>query len=147
MHKQRIKMKEQSKFVFYRFYKGQMMAFDLPESAFMVYMADLNEIRKLGYNTLRPLRTHLGCLGIGRRSFERCIMKTTSMGLLKRVAVDGKYDYFWDMEAYNRLIQIVSTTTKYTVLREFCNKAFEKDKRTVMSITYDEIQELSAHKW
>ena len=132
---------------FYKFYKGLMMAFDLPESAFMVYMADLNEIRKLGYNTLRPLRTHLGYLGIGRRSFERCIMKTTSMGLLKRVAVDGKYDYFWDMEAYNRLIQIVSTTTKYTVLREFCNKAFEKDKRTVMSITYDEIQELSAHKW
>ena len=132
---------------FYKFYKGLMMAFDLPESAFMVYMADLNEIRKLGYNTLRPLRTHLGCLGIGRRSFERCIMKTTSMGLLKRVAVDGKYDYFWDMEAYDRLIQIVSTTTKYTVLREFCNKAFEKDKRTVMSITYDEIQELSAHKW
>ena len=132
---------------FYKFYKGLMMAFDLPESAFMVYMADLNEIRKLGYNTLRPLRTHLGCLGIGRRSFERCIMKTTSMGLLKRVDVDGKYDYFWDMEAYNRLIQIVSTTTKYTVLREFCNKAFEKDKRTVMSITYDEIQELSAHKW
>ena len=140
-------MKAKKAPAFYKFYKGLMMAFDLPESAFMVYMADLNEIRKLGYNTLRPLRTHLGCLGIGRRSFERCIMKTTSMGLLKRVAVDGKYDYFWDMEAYNRLIQIVSTTTKYTVLREFCNKAFEKDKRTVMSITYDEIQELSAHKW
>ena len=140
-------MKDQSKFVFYRFYKGLMMAFDLPESAFMVYMADLNTIRELSYNTLRPMSAHLGCLGIGRRSFERCIKKTTSMGLLKRVAVDGKYDYFWDMEAYDRLIQIVSTTTKYTVLREFCNKAFEKDKRTVMSITYDEIQELASQKW
>ena len=60
----------------------------------MVYMADLNIIRELGYNTLRPMSAHLGCLGIGRRSFERCIKKTTSMGLLKRVAVDGKYDSF-----------------------------------------------------
>ena len=52
---------------FYKFYKGLMMAFDLPESAFMVYMADLNKIRELGYNTLRPMSAHLGCLGIGRR--------------------------------------------------------------------------------
>ena len=27
------------------FYKGLMMAFDLPESAFMVYMADLDALR------------------------------------------------------------------------------------------------------
>ena len=41
---------------FYKFYKGLMMAFDLPESAFMVYMADLDALRNLGYNTTRPMK-------------------------------------------------------------------------------------------
>ena len=139
-------MKEQKRFSFYKFYKGLMMAFDLPESAFMVYMADLNALKNLGYNTVRPTNTHLGNLGIGRRVFERCVKKTIDMGLLKRKPIDGKYDYIWDMEAYNRLISIVSSTSRFTVLRKFCDKAFDEDHRTVMSITYDEIQELASEE-
>ena len=69
------------------------------------------------------------------------------MGLLKRIPVNGMYDYFWDMEVYDRLIQIVSTTSKYQSIRKFCNKAFSEDNRTVMSITYDEIKALEAEEW
>ena len=67
---------------FYKFYKGLMMAFDLPESAFMVYMADLNAQRSLGYKTIRPTKEHLGCLGMRRHTFEKCVEKAEWMGLL-----------------------------------------------------------------
>lgn len=140
-------MKDKRRYQFFKLYKGLMMAFDQPVAVFMVYMADLNVVRELGFNTIRPMKSHLGCLGIGRRVFESCVSKTTSMGLLKRVVIDGKYDYLWNMESYDRLIQIVSATSKFQVLRKFCDKAFEQDKRTVLSITYDEIKTLEAEDW
>lgn len=135
-------MKKQKSPTFYRFYKGLMMAFDLPESAFMVYMADLDALRNLGHNTVRPLNAHLHYLGIGRRSFERCVTKSISMGLLKRIPVDGMYDYIWDMRVYERLVRIVSSTNSYTALRPFCRRVFEDESRNVMSVTEDEICEL-----
>ena len=140
-------MKDKRRYQFYKLYKGLMMAFDLPEAVFMVYMADLNQVRELGFNTIRPLKSHLGCLGFGRRVFECCVKKTITMGLLKRIPFNGMYDYYWDMEAYDRLIQIVSATSKYQSIRKFCNMAFSEDNRTVMSITYDEIKALEAEEW
>lgn len=143
IHKQRIKMKEQKSYAFCKLYKGLMMAFGLPESAFMAYMADLYNMRKAGYNTVRSVRNHISCLGIGRYAFDKCVEKTERMGLLKRVAVDGKYDYIWDMKVYDKLLQIVSVTSSYVELQTFCKKVFDDEKRSVLSITWDEIEELS----
>ena len=124
---------------FYKFYKGLMMAFDLPESAFMVYMADLNAQRSLGYKTIRTTKEHLGCLGMRRHTFEKCVEKAERMGLLKRIPIDGMYDYFWDMEAYNKLIKIVSNQWSHVKLRKFSDWAFNKNNRSVMSICYEDI--------
>ena len=132
-------MKEKKIPTFYKFYKGLMMAFDLPESAFMVYMADLDALRNLGYNTTRPMKEHLGCLGMRRHTFEKCVEKAERMGLLKRIPIDGMYDNFWDMEAYNRLVKIVSNQWSYVKLRKFSDWAFNKNKRNVMSITDEDI--------
>ena len=132
-------MKEQKNPTFYKFYKGLMMAFDLSEAAFMVYMADLDALREMGHNTIRPLKSHLGYLGIRRHTFEKCVEKTERMGLLKRIPIDGMYDYFWDMEAYNRLVKIVSNQWSYVKLRKFSDWAFNKNKRNVMSITDEDI--------
>lgn len=136
-------MKEQKSYAFCKLYKGLMMAFGLPESAFMAYMADLNNLRNAGFNTVRPLRIHLGILGIGRYAFEKCVKKTERMGLLKKVVIDGKYDYIWDMRVYDQLLLIISVNNSYVVLQDFCNKVFNDDRRTVMSITNKEIEELS----
>lgn len=140
-------MKEKKIPTFYKFYKGLMMAFDLPESAFMVYMADLDALRNLGHKTTRSLDAHLNHLGIGRRTFNRCVCKTIRMGLLERVPVDGMYDYFWDMQAYDRLVRIVSSTNSYVALRSFCKRVFDDDKRSVLSITEDEIYKLRETQW
>lgn len=132
-------MKEQKNPTFYKFYKGLMMAFDLSEAAFMVYMADLDALREMGHNTIRPLKSHLGYLGIRRYTFEKCVEKTERMGLLKRIPIDGMYDYFWDMEAYNKLIKIVSNQWSYVKLRKFSDWAFNKNNRSVMSIGDEDI--------
>lgn len=132
-------MREQKTPAFYKFYKGLMMAFDLPESAFMVYMADLDVLRNLGYNTIRPMKEHLGCLGLRRHTFEKCVEKAEWMGLLKRVPIDGMYDYIWDMQAYDKLIKIVSSRWSYVQLRRFTDWAFTKNHRSVMSIADEEI--------
>lgn len=135
-------MKEQKNYPFYKFYKGLMLAFDLPESAFMVYMADLDALRNLGHKTVRPLNAHLNHLGFGRRTFERCVNKSIRMGLLERVPIDGMYDYFWDMQVYDRLVRIVSSTNSYVALRSFCRKVFDDEDRSVLSVTDDEICKL-----
>ena len=132
-------MKEQKNPTFYKFYKGLMMAFDLSEAAFMVYMADLDALREMGHNTIRPLKSHLGYLGIRRYTFEKCVEKTERMGLLKRIPIDGMYDYFWDMEAYNKLIKIVSNQWSHVQLRKFSDWAFNKNNRSVMSIGDEDI--------
>lgn len=136
-------MKEQKSYPFCKLYKGLMMAFKLPESAFMAYMADLNQLRDMGHNTIRPMKTHLNRIGIGRRTFEHCVEKTMRMGLLERVPVDGMFEYIWDMRVYNRLLRIVSSNNSYLVLQEFCAKVFDTERRSVMSVTDDEIRQLS----
>lgn len=128
---------------FYKFYKGLMMAFKLPESAFMAYMADQNQLREKGHNTVRPMRTHLNRLGIGRRTFEHCVEKCMRMGLLERIPIDGMFEYVWDMRVYDKLLRIVNASSSYLALQDFCDRVFEKEQRSVSSVTEEEIEKLA----
>lgn len=127
---------------FYRAYKGIAMGFGAYEAVFMAYMADLDRLRMSGADTVSGLNVHMGATGMGRRSFERCVRKAVRMGLLERIPVDGRYDYVWNRTAYDRLVEIVSSNASYTVLREFCDKVFATDGRTVSSITDSEVRTL-----
>lgn len=128
---------------FYQVYKGLAMGFGTCEAFFMAYMADLDRIRMSGCNTVLGMKVHLGATGMGRRTFERCVRETVRMGLLETIPVDGKYDYVWNRTAYDRLVRIVSSTTNYTALREFCDRVFGTESREVSSITDREVQALS----
>lgn len=127
---------------FYMMYKGLLMGFDMAEAVFMVYMNDLSAQKELGYNTIRSKRAHLGYLGIGARLFDRCVAKCVSMGLMQCEVTDGKYEYLWDREAYARLVDILSVTGSHKALREFCERVFEREKRSVLSISDKEINSL-----
>lgn len=69
---------------FYQVYKGLTIGFGMYEAIFMAYMADLAERRNRGYVTVYGLKKHLEATGMGRRIFERCVSKTTRMGLLEK---------------------------------------------------------------
>lgn len=135
-------MKERKSYPFCKMYKGLMMAFTPPESVFMIYMADLEALRGKFYNTLRSKKKHMGYTNIGYRQFDQCVEKTISMGLLDRVPKNGMYDYFWDMDSFRRLLEIVNSTNSYMALQEFCERVFVKEKRTVASVTPEEITRL-----
>ena len=138
-----LQMKQQRDYAFCKMYKGLMMAFTPSESVFFVYMEDLAKLRQMGRSTIRSKKKHMAYTNIGYRLFDQCVEKAISMGLLTRIPVDGMYDYLWDMEAYQRLLMIVNTTNSYIAMKTFCDKAFDKDRRTVMSITNDEICQLA----
>lgn len=115
---------------FYQVYKGLTIGFGMYEAIFMAYMADLAERRNRGYVTVYGLKKHLEATGMGRRIFERCVSKTTRMGLLERVPVDSKYDYVWDMAAYRKLVGIVSGTNYGHEIEMYTVEQGEKrDKR------------------
>lgn len=127
---------------FYQVYKGLVMGFGPCEAVFMAYMADLDRLRMSGADTTFGLNVHLGVTGMGRRAFERCVRKTVRMGLLERIPMDGRYDYVWNRTAYGRLVEIISSTTSYTVLREFCDRVFGTEGREVASVTDNEMRTL-----
>lgn len=140
-------MKEQKSYPFCKLYKGLMMAFTPPESVFMIYMADIAALQNIGHRILRSKKKHMAYTNIGYRVFDQCVEKTIRMGLLDRIPTDGMYEYVWDMRAYNRLLKIVNSTNCYTALKEFCDKAFDTDQRSIMSITDDEIEQLAASRF
>lgn len=129
-------MKEQA--YFYKVYKGLVMGFGMSEAAFMAYMANLAERRNRGYVTVCSQKIHLAATGMGRRTFEQYVGRSIRMGLLEKVPIDGKYDYVWNMTAYLRLVEILSTTSNPVRLRTFCKEVFETQGRKVLSITDDE---------
>lgn len=127
---------------FYQVYKGLAMGFGMCEATFMAYMADLDRLKRSGADTLCGLNVHLGVTGMGRRVFERCARKAVRMGLLERVPVDSRYDYMWNVTAYDRLVEIVSANASYVILREFCDRVFEAEGREVTSVTDSEVRAL-----
>ncbi len=49
-------------------------------------MADRTRLREKGYDTLRSKRYYMENMEMGSRIFDKCVEKTTRMGLLERVA-------------------------------------------------------------
>lgn len=89
-------------------FTGLVGAFTPEEVIFMLYMADRTRLREKGYDTLRSKRYYMENMEMGSRIFDKCVEKTTRMGLLERVPVSGMYDYLWHMDSYNRLVGILA---------------------------------------
>ena len=114
----------------------------LGEIVFMLYMADLSRLRGKGFDTLRSKRTHMANTGIGSRLFDRCVRRMTALGLLERVPLKGMYDYLWDRQAYERLIEILNAPTSALDARAVGRHLFVTMERNILSISNKEIEEL-----
>lgn len=116
--------------------------FDPEEIVFMLYMADLSRLRGKGFDTLRSKRMHMANTGIGSRLFDRCVRRMTALGLLERVPLKGMYDYLWDRQAYERLIEILNAPTSALDARAVGRHLFVTMERNILSISNKEIEEL-----
>ena len=81
--------KRQHVIPFMKCFTGLVGAFTPEEVIFMLYMADRTRLREKGYDTLRSKRYYMENMEMGSRIFDKCVEKTTRMGLLERVPVSG----------------------------------------------------------
>lgn len=125
---------------FLKCFSSLVGAFTPEEVIFMLYMADRARLREKGYDTLRSKRYYMENMKIGSRIFDKCVEKTTSMGLLERISVSGMYDYLWNMEAYGRLVRVLAELRTSFRIKAFCHQMFEVEKRTVMSVSDKDVR-------
>ena len=92
-------------------------------------------------DTLRSKRYYMENMEMGSRIFDKCVEKTTRMGLLERVPVSGMYDYLWHMDSYNRLVGILAELGNPFSTRAFCHRMFDVEKRTVASVSDEEVSQ------
>ena len=107
----------------------------------MLYMADRTRLREKGYDTLRSKLYYMENMEMGSRISDKCVEKTTRMGLLERVPVSGMYDYLWHMDSYNRRVGILAELGNPLSTRAFCHRMFDVEKRTVASVSDEEVSQ------
>ena len=90
---------------------------------------------------MRSKRYYMENMEMGSRIFDKCVEKTTRMGLLERVPVSGMYDYLWHMDSYNRLVGILAKLGDSFSTRAFCHRMFDVEKRTVASVSDEEVSQ------
>lgn len=116
-------------------------AFKPAEIIFMIYMDDLNRLREKGYRTPRGKRAHMAATNLGLRAFDGCVEKTACMGLLEQRSGKGACTvYFWDTQLYARLVRILHNIGESSHAAAFCRQFFDAGKRTVCSITDEEVE-------
>lgn len=126
---------------FMKCFTGLVGAFTPEEVIFMLYMADRTRLREKGYDTLRSKRYYMENMEMGSRIFDKCVEKTTRMGLLERVPVSGMYDYLWHMDSYNRLVGILAELGNPFFYQGILSSDVRCGKRTVASVSDEEVSQ------
>jgi len=127
---------------FVKYYPSLSCMFDASEVVFILHMVDIAYLRSKGFNTVWSKGYLMKRMNIRLRIFDRCVKRMTGLGLLNRLPQDGMYDYLWNMTLYNRLLRIMTATRDTNRIKEFCRKAFVEQKRSIQSISEDEIEAL-----
>lgn len=127
---------------FIKYYPHLSCMFDASEIIFILHMLDIAYIRSKGYNTVWSKGHLMKRMNIRLRTFDRCVKRMVEMELLDRLPQDGMYDYLWNTALYNRLLRIMSATRDIDRLREFCRKIFVEQKRSIQSVSEEEIESL-----
>ena len=122
-------------------YSALRGAFKPAEIIFMMYMDDLSRLREKGYRTSRGKRAHMAATNLGLRAFGRCVEKMTHMGLLEQRLEKGACTaYFWDVRSYARLVRMLHSIGDSSRSAAFCRQFFDVGKRSVASITDEEVE-------
>lgn len=131
-----------SQFAFVKCNLNLCCMFDANEIIFIMHMVNIAYLRAEGYNTVWSKRYLMQRMNIRLRTFDRCVKRMTELKLLDRMPQEGMYDYLWNMPLYDRLLKIISATKDINRLREFCRTTFIEQKKSIQSISDDEIRSL-----
>lgn len=118
--------------------------FSPTQTRFIAHMIEAEFLKSCGYNTDYSRKEWMRKMGLTEYSFDNAVKTLMEMGILsKRNNVLGNRVYYsFDMDVYDQLIAILSATENIEKITHFCDTKFKQEKRTVESITAEEISEL-----
>ena len=116
------------------------------ESRFILHMLEVDFLKKQGYNTDWTRAEYMKRMGLNLYTFENCVRRLEKMNLLTRRHnnLRNRVYYSFNMELYDTLVNILSSTCNIDKLIEFCETKFKKGNRSIESITEEEIAELKS---
>jgi len=130
---------------FVKYYTGLSYMFSPAETRFILHMVDIEYKKQCGYYTNWTRTEYMKIMGLKEYAFDKCIDKLIQLELLSKTnnARGNKVYYSFDMEVYERLVNILNATCNIDKLTEFCKKNFIDTVRPINSITGEEIEELN----
>lgn len=121
--------------------------FDPDEMVFLINMAITHEMTLSGKRTNWNKGILMDRMNMTTSVFNRCEKRLLNLKLLEREIVTGKrYSYNLNMELYKRLIQIVTASDDFSVVKEFCKRNFIDENKSITDITDEEIDQLKETK-
>lgn len=118
--------------------------FSPTETRFIAHMIDAEFLKSYGYDTAWSRREWMRRMGLTEYSFDGAVKSLMKIGLLIKRNNDfgNRVYYTFNMELYDKLVSILSVTNNVDRLISFCEMKFRQEKRTIESITPEEISEL-----
>lgn len=120
--------------------------FNPGEARFVLHMIEADFLKKQGYDTGWTRTEYMKRMGLNLYTFERCVRKLEKMNLLTRRynTLGNRVYYSFNMDLYDRLVEILSATCHVDRLIDFCETKFKMENRSIESITEEEIEELKS---
>lgn len=115
------------------------------EMSFILRVKQLEFIRSTGKRTAYSSEFYFKSFNISRTPFYKTARRLEELGILIREPKVKYTDYKLHKANYERLLKISSATYHVDALREFAQREFVENKRSVDKITDEEIAELA--KW
>jgi hypothetical protein len=139
-----MKNKKKEIIPFIKFHPGLSCLFSPAETVFILHMVNLEYFKAAGYRVSWSNAGYIRRMGLKECAFKRCVERFSQMKLLTRTynSLGNRVFYSINMELYNRLVEIVSSTYDCERLAAFCDTKFRKEARPIESITAEEIREL-----
>lgn len=131
---------------FVKYHTGLSYLFNPAESRFVLHMVDIEYKKSSGYNVNWSRAQYMKIMGLNEYTFDKCMKRMITLGLLskKNNELGNKVYYLFDMQVYEKLIRILTSTYNADKLIRFCGLYFKSNSRTIQSITDDEILSLRA---
>lgn len=117
--------------------------FDAQEMLFISHMVHIHYLESMGYDTKWTQRTLMEEIAMTRRIFDRCAKRFIEIKLLECVPLGKGCCYRWNIPLYEKLVEIVNSTNNIGALKVFCQRTFVTQKRSIESVTQEEIDILA----
>jgi len=130
---------------FVKYYPGLSYMFSLAETRFILHMVDIDYKKKNGFNTDWTRAEYMKVMGMNEYNFDKCIKRFIGLNLLERTnnLTGNRVYYSFNSKVYEKLVRILSATCNVNKLIAFCTANFKENKRSIESITEEEIKALA----